>query len=168
MIKVLSVFGTRPEAIKMCPLVKQLEQTKEIESVVCLTGQHREMLQQVIDIFQINVKYNLDIMQPKQTLTTITTSVLERIEPVLAKEKPDIVLVHGDTSTSFVASLAAFYQQIPVGHVEAGLRTFDKYSPFPEEMNRSLTGRIAELHFAPTETNCRNLANERLFKGDGG
>lgn len=164
MIKVLSVFGTRPEAIKMCPLVKQLEQTKEIESVVCLTGQHREMLQQVIDIFQINVKYNLDIMQPKQTLTTITTSVLERIEPVLAKEKPDIVLVHGDTSTSFVASLAAFYQQIPVGHVEAGLRTFDKYSPFPEEMNRSLTGRIAELHFAPTETNCRNLANENIYK----
>lgn len=162
MIKVLSVFGTRPEAIKMCPLVKRLEHNSDINSVVCLTGQHREMLQQVIDIFQINVKYNLDIMQPRQTLTTITTSVLEKIEPVLARETPDIVLVHGDTSTSFVAALAAFYQQIPVGHVEAGLRTFDKYSPFPEEMNRSLTGRIAELHFAPTENNRRNLANENI------
>lgn len=162
MIKVLSVFGTRPEAIKMCPLVKQLEHNSEIESVVCLTGQHREMLQQVINIFRINVKYNLNIMQPRQTLTTITTSVLEKIEPVLAEEKPDIVLVHGDTSTSFVAALAAFYQQIPVGHVEAGLRTFDKYSPFPEEMNRSLTGRIAELHFAPTENNRKNLSNENI------
>lgn len=161
-IKVMSVFGTRPEAIKMCPLVKELEKHEEIESIVCLTGQHREMLQQVIDIFGTKVKYNLDIMQPRQTLTTITTSVLERIEPVLAEEKPDIVLVHGDTSTSFVAGLAAFYQQIPVGHVEAGLRTFDKYSPFPEEMNRSLTGRIAELHFAPTENNRRNLAEEKI------
>lgn len=161
-IKVMSVFGTRPEAIKMCPLVKELEKHEEIESVVCLTGQHREMLQQVIDIFDINVKYNLDIMQPRQTLTTITTSVLEKIEPVLAEEKPDVVLVHGDTSTSFVTGLAAFYQQIPVGHVEAGLRTFDKYSPFPEEMNRNLTGRIAELHFAPTENNRKNLANENI------
>lgn len=161
-IKVMSVFGTRPEAIKMCPLVKELEKHEEIESVVCLTGQHREMLQQVIDIFGTNVKYNLDIMQPRQTLTTITTSVLEKIEPVLAEEKPDVVLVHGDTSTSFVAGLAAFYQQIPVGHVEAGLRTFDKYSPFPEEMNRNLTGRIAELHFAPTENNRKNLENENI------
>lgn len=159
-VKVMSVFGTRPEAIKMCPLVKELEQHEEIESVVCLTGQHKEMLQQVIDIFGTDVKYNLEIMQPRQTLTTITTSVLEKIEPVLKEEKPDIVLVHGDTSTSFVAALAAFYQQIPVGHVEAGLRTFDKYSPFPEEMNRNLTGRIAELHFAPTENNRKNLANE--------
>lgn len=163
-MKVMSVFGTRPEAIKMCPLVKELEKHPEIESVVCLTGQHREMLQQVIDIFGTNVKYNLDIMRPKQTLTTITTSVLERIEPVLKEEKPDIVLVHGDTSTSFVAALAAFYQQIPVGHVEAGLRTFDKYSPFPEEMNRNLTGRIAELHFAPTENNRKNLVNENITK----
>lgn len=161
-IKVMSVFGTRPEAIKMCPLVKELEKHEEIESIVCLTGQHKEMLQQVIDIFGTDVKYNLDIMRPRQTLTTITTSVLERIEPVLQEEKPDIVLVHGDTSTSFVAALAAFYQQIPVGHVEAGLRTFDKYSPFPEEMNRSLTGRVAELHFAPTENNRRNLANEAI------
>lgn len=164
MIKVMSVFGTRPEAIKMCPLVKELEKHHEIESIVCLTGQHREMLQQVIDIFNITVKYNLDIMQPRQTLTTITISVLEKMENVLTEEKPDIVLVHGDTTTSFVAALAAFYQQIPVGHVEAGLRTFDKYSPFPEEMNRSLTGRIAELHFAPTENNRRNLENENITK----
>lgn len=162
-MKVMSVFGTRPEAIKMCPLVKELEKSEEIESIVCLTGQHREMLQQVIDIFGIDVKYNLDIMQPKQTLTTITTSVLEKIETVLKEEKPDIVLVHGDTTTSFVAALAAFYQQIPVGHVEAGLRTYDKYSPFPEEMNRSLTGRIATLHFSPTENNKKNLAKENVM-----
>lgn len=161
-MKVMSVFGTRPEAIKMCPLVKELEKNQEIESVVCLTGQHREMLQQVIDIFETDVKYNLDIMQPKQTLTTITTSVLEKMETILKEEKPDIVLVHGDTSTSFVAALAAFYQQIPVGHVEAGLRTYDKYSPFPEEMNRSLTGRIATLHFSPTENNRKNLAKENV------
>lgn len=161
-MKVMSVFGTRPEAIKMCPLVKELGKNRDIESVVCLTGQHREMLQQVIDIFGIEAAYNLDIMQPKQTLTTITTAVLEKMETVLMEEKPDIVLVHGDTSTSFVAALAAFYQQIPVGHVEAGLRTYDKYSPFPEEMNRSLTGRIATLHFSPTENNRRNLAKENV------
>lgn len=161
-MKVMSVFGTRPEAIKMCPLVKELGKNREIESVVCLTGQHREMLQQVIDIFGIEAAYNLDIMQPKQTLTTITTAVLEKMETVLMEEKPDIVLVHGDTSTSFVAALAAFYQQIPVGHVEAGLRTYDKYSPFPEEMNRSLTGRIATLHFSPTENNRKNLAKENV------
>ena len=165
MIKVMSVFGTRPEAIKMCPLIKQFEKEVEIESIVCLTGQHREMLQQVIDIFGIHVHYNLDIMQPRQTLTTITTSILEKMEKVLQEVKPDIVLVHGDTSTSFVAALAAFYQQIPVGHVEAGLRTFDKYSPFPEEMNRSLTCRIAELHFAPTLNNKRNLENENVKEG---
>lgn len=162
MIKVMSVFGTRPEAIKMCPLVKQFEKEEEIDSIVCLTGQHREMLQQVINIFETKVHYNLDIMQPRQTLTTITTSVLEKMEAVLEKEKPDIVLVHGDTSTSFVAALAAFYQKIPVGHVEAGLRTFDKFSPFPEEMNRCLTGRIATLHFAPTENNKKNLENENI------
>ena len=122
------------------------------------------MLKQVIDIFGINVRYNLDIMQTKQTLTTITTSILEKMEAVLQSEKPDLVLVHGDTTTSFAAALAAFYQQIPVGHVEAGLRTYDKYSPFPEEMNRNLTGRIATLHFAPTENNCRNLARENVTK----
>ncbi len=163
-MKVMSVFGTRPEAIKMCPLVKELENTEGIESVVCLTGQHREMLQQVIDIFGTKVKYNLDIMKPRQTLTTITSSILEKIEPVLIEEKPDIVLVHGDTTTSFVVALAAFYQQIPVGHVEAGLRTFDKYSPFPEEMNRCLTGRIAEMHFSPTINNKKNLENEGITK----
>ena len=163
-MKVMSVFGTRPEAIKMCPLVKKLEETEGIESVVCLTGQHREMLQQVIDIFGTKVKYNLDIMKPRQTLTTITSSILEKIEPVLMEEKPDIVLVHGDTTTSFVVALAAFYQQIPVGHVEAGLRTYDKYSPFPEEMNRTLTGRIAELHFSPTANNKENLRKEGITK----
>ncbi len=164
-LKVMSIFGTRPEAIKMCPLVKELEKHPEIESIVCLTGQHREMLQQVIDIFGTKVKYNLDIMRPRQTLTTITASILEKLEPVLLKEKPDIVLVHGDTSTSFVSALAAFYQQIPVGHVEAGLRTFNKYSPFPEEMNRSLIGRIAALHFAPTRNNQQNLAMEGILGG---
>ena len=161
-MKVMCVFGTRPEAIKMCPLVKELEKHTEIDCVVCLTGQHREMLQQVIDIFEISVKYNLDIMQPRQTLTSITTSVLDKIAAVLAQEAPDMVLVHGDTTTSFAAALAAFYQQIPVGHVEAGLRTYDKYSPFPEEMNRSLTGRIATLHFSPTKNNQRNLIMENV------
>lgn len=161
-MKVMSVFGTRPEAIKMCPLVKELEKTQEIESVVCLTGQHREMLQQVIELFGTKIQYNLDIMQPRQTLTTITTSILEKMEQILRQEHPDLVLVHGDTTTSFVAALAAFYQQVPVGHVEAGLRTYDKYSPFPEEMNRSLTGRIATLHFAPTKHNFLNLEREHV------
>lgn len=161
-MKVMSVFGTRPEAIKMCPLVKELEKNPGIESIVCLTGQHREMLQQVIDIFAVKVDYNLDIMQPKQTLTTITTSVLAKMEEVFQKEKPNLVLVHGDTTTSFAAALAAFYQQIPVGHVEAGLRTYDSYSPFPEEMNRCLVGRIATLHFSPTENNRKNLEKEHV------
>lgn len=161
-IKVMTAFGTRPEAIKMCPLVLELERHGEIESVVCLTGQHREMLDQVIDIFKIRVNYDLNIMRPNQTLGAITAGVLERTEDVLLKEKPDLVLVHGDTSTSFSVALAAFYHQIPVGHVEAGLRTFNKYSPFPEEMNRVLTSRIAELHFAPTLQNKRNLEAEGI------
>jgi len=161
-IKVMSIFGTRPEAIKMCPLVKELEKHENIESIVCLTGQHKEMLQQVIDIFGMNIKYNLDIMRPKQTLAAITTSILDGIQLILDSEKPDIVLVHGDTSTSFAVALAAFYMQIPVGHVEAGLRTYNKYSPYPEEMNRCLTGRIAELHFAPTEQNRKNLEKENI------
>ena len=164
-MKIMSVFGTRPEAIKMCPLVLQLQKTEGVESVVCLTGQHRQMLQQVMDIFDVKADYNLDIMRPKPTLTTITVDVLEKIEEVLVKEKPDIVLVHGDTTTSFVAALAAFYQQIPGGHVEAGLRTYDKYSPFPEEMNRNLTGRIADFHFAPTENNRANLLKEGITQG---
>ena len=161
-IKIMSVFGTRPEAIKMCPLIKKMREYEEIESIVCLTGQHREMLQQVIDIFQIQVDYNLQIMKMSQTLHSITTDILTLIRPVLEKEKPDLVLVHGDTTTSFVAALAAFYQQIPVGHVEAGLRTYDKYAPYPEEMNRTLTGRIADLHFAPTENNWACLEKENI------
>lgn len=161
-IKIMSVFGTRPEAIKMCPLIKKMREYEEIESIVCLTGQHREMLQQVIDIFQIQVDYNLQIMKMSQTLHSITTDILTLIRPVLEKEKPDLVLVHGDTTTSFVAALAAFYQQIPVGHVEAGLRTYDKYAPYPEEMNRTLTGRIADLHFAPTENNRACLEKENI------
>ena len=161
-MKVFSVFGTRPEAIKMCPLVKRLEAEDGIESVVCLTGQHREMLQQVIDIFGIQVKYNLDIMRPFQTLTTITADILDKMEEILKEEQPDMVLVHGDTTTSFAAALAAFYQKIPVGHVEAGLRTYNKYSPYPEEMNRCLTGRIAEYHFSPTDQNKENLIREGI------
>lgn len=163
-LKVLSVFGTRPEAIKMCPLVKELQKNSEIESIVCLTGQHRQMLDQVTEIFGVKADYDLNIMRPNQTLTTITADILLGIEGVLKKVQPDIVLVHGDTSTSFVVALGAFYQQIPVGHVEAGLRTFNPYSPFPEEMNRCLTGRIAVIHFAPTSQNAQNLCNEGITK----
>lgn len=159
-LKVMSVFGTRPEAIKMCPLVQELQKSAEIQSVVCLTGQHRQMLDQVTEIFSVRGNYDLEIMRPKQTLTTITTDILRKIEGVLQKERPDIVLVHGDTSTSFAVALAAFYQKIPVGHVEAGLRTYNRYSPFPEEMNRCLTGQLASYHFAPTERNRINLARE--------
>ncbi|MDD6564965.1 MAG: UDP-N-acetylglucosamine 2-epimerase (non-hydrolyzing) [Clostridiales bacterium] len=161
-IKVMSVFGTRPEAIKMCPLVLELQKYEEITSIVCVTAQHREMLDQVLDTFGITPDYDLDIMKTRQSLAGITTRVLEGMEDVLKKEKPDIVLVHGDTSTSFVAALAAFYEQIPVGHVEAGLRTYDIYSPFPEEMNRQLTGRIAKLHFSPTTRNYDNLIKENI------
>lgn len=163
-LKVMSVFGTRPEAIKMCPLVKELQKNPEIESIVCLTGQHRQMLDQVTEIFGVTADYDLNIMRPKQTLTTITSDILLGIEGVLKEAKPDVVLVHGDTSTSFVVALAAFYQQIPVGHVEAGLRTFNPYSPFPEEMNRCLTGRLASVHFAPTVKNEQNLKNEGIVK----
>ena len=159
-IKVMSVFGTRPEAIKMCPLVLELQKHPEIESIVCLTGQHRQMLDQVMEVFGVKADYDLNIMRPQQTLTTITADVLTNMEPVLKESKPDIVLVHGDTTTSTAAALAAFYQQIPVGHVEAGLRTFNKYSPYPEEMNRCITGRIASYHFAPTKLNERNLMKE--------
>ncbi|MDO5784167.1 MAG: UDP-N-acetylglucosamine 2-epimerase (non-hydrolyzing) [Eubacteriales bacterium] len=164
-IKVMTVFGTRPEAIKMAPLVHELERTEGITSIVCVTAQHRQMLDQVMDIFQLKADYDLDIMQPRQTLATITTKSLVGLDEVLEQAKPDIVLVHGDTSTTFAGALAAFYHKIPVGHVEAGLRTFDKYSPFPEEMNRKMTGQIAELHFAPTERNRRNLAAEGITDG---
>lgn len=161
-MKILMVFGTRPEAIKMCPLAIELQKNKEIECKVCLTGQHREMLKQVMDAFNLHEDYNLDIMRDRQTLTTITIDILEKIEPVLMQERPDMVLVHGDTTTSYAAALAAFYQQIPVGHVEAGLRTGDIYSPFPEEMNRLLTDRISTLYFAPTKQNSENLYNEGI------
>lgn len=163
-MKVLLVFGTRPEAIKMCPLALELKRHKEIQTVVCLTGQHREMLRQVMDAFNLKEDYNLDIMRPKQTLTTITCDILEKFEPVLQDEKPDVVLVHGDTTTSYAAALAAFYQQIPVGHVEAGLRTGNIYSPYPEELNRQMTGRIATFHFSPTLLNKQNLEKENITK----
>ena len=165
-MKVLSVFGTRPEAIKMAPLVKKLNEDKDIESVLCVTAQHREMLDQVLDLFKLIPDYDLNIMKPNQTISMITTNVLLGLEEVLIKEKPDIVLVHGDTSTTFVTALAAFYQQIKVGHVEAGLRTYDKYSPYPEEMNRILTGHIADIHFAPTERNRENLLRENIKDED--
>ena len=161
-IKVMTVFGTRPEAIKMCPLVLELRKHENITPIVCVTAQHRQMLDQVLDIFGVKPDYDLDIMKSRQTLAGITTRVLAGMEDVLKKEKPDIVLVHGDTSTSFVAALAAFYEQIKVGHVEAGLRTYDIYSPFPEEMNRQLTGRIANLNFAPTRRNYDNLIKENV------
>lgn len=165
-IKVMTVFGTRPEAIKMAPLVKELEKNPQIESIVCVTAQHRQMLDQVLEIFGITPDYDLDIMKDRQTLISITTKVLEGLDGVLKKAKPDIVLVHGDTSTTFVGALAAFYNQIPVGHVEAGLRTYDKYSPFPEEMNRCLTGRIADMHFSPTISNRNNLIKENISDDD--
>jgi len=161
-IKVISIFGTRPEAIKMAPLVKTLKSIDEFEAKVCVTAQHREMLDQVLDIFKISPEFDLNIMKDKQTLTGITSRVLEGLECIFSKEKPDIVLVHGDTTTTFAASLAAFYQKISVGHVEAGLRTYDKYFPFPEEMNRKLTGAIADLHFAPTKKSKSNLLREGI------
>lgn len=164
-IKVMTVFGTRPEAIKMAPLVHALEQNENIESIVCVTAQHRQMLDQVLDIFDIKPDYDLDIMEQRQTLATITEKSLHGLDAVLEEAKPDIVLVHGDTSTTFAGALAAFYHKIPVGHVEAGLRTYDKYSPFPEEMNRKLVGQIADLHFAPTARNRDNLAREQITDG---
>ena len=148
----------------MCPLVLKLRKNRDMDCVVCLTGQHREMLDQVMEAFGVRADYNLGVMKERQSLTTITTSVLERMESVLKTEKPDIVLVHGDTTTSFAAALAAFYQQIPVGHVEAGLRTWDIYSPFPEEMNRLLTDRISTFYFAPTKTNKENLCREGITR----
>ena len=164
-LKVMSVFGTRPEAIKMAPLVKALQACEQIESIVCLTGQHREMLDSVMEIFRLTGDYDLHIMEKRQTLSTITTKTLLGMDEVLNTAKPDLVLVHGDTSTTFAGALAAFYHQVKVGHVEAGLRTWDKYSPFPEEMNRSLVGRIATLHFAPTANNAHNLEREAV-EGD--
>lgn len=164
-IRVMTIFGTRPEAVKMAPVVLELRRRAEIEPLVCVTAQHREMLDQVLGIFGIGPDFDLDIMQQRQTLSSITTRVLNRLDEVLEKAKPDIILVHGDTSTTFAGALSAFYHQIKVGHVEAGLRTWDKYSPFPEEMNRQLVGRIADLHFCPTVQNRENLAKENITAG---
>ena len=161
-IKVMSVFGTRPEAIKMAPLVRALGADGRFESLCCLTGQHRQMLDSVMEIFQLKADFDLNIMQQQQTLSSITTRTLLGMEEVLRAAEPDLVLVHGDTSTTFAGALAAFYHKIPVGHVEAGLRTYDKYSPFPEEMNRTLVSDIAELHFAPTAANGENLRKEAI------
>ena len=161
-IKVMSVFGTRPEAIKMAPLVKELAKYPDLESICCLTGQHREMLDSVMDIFRLKGDYDLNIMEKQQTLSTITTKTLLGMDGVIDACRPDVILVHGDTSTTFAGALSAFYHQIPVGHVEAGLRTWDKYSPFPEEMNRTLVGDIAELHFSPTRANADNLRREGI------
>ena len=161
-IKVMSVFGTRPEAIKMAPLVKELAKAPDLESICCLTGQHREMLDSVMDIFHLKGDYDLNIMEQRQTLSTITTKTLLGMDRVINECRPDLILVHGDTSTTFAGALSAFYHQIPVGHVEAGLRTWDKYSPFPEEMNRTLVGDIADLHFSPTKANADNLRREAI------
>ena len=159
-IKVLTVFGTRPEAIKMAPLVKELNLRNEIECIVCVTAQHREMLDQVLNIFNIKPDYDLNIMKEKQTLSDITSSVLKGLEKIISKEKPNIVLVHGDTTTTFAGALAAYYTQTDIGHVEAGLRTWNKYSPFPEEINRQMVGNLADMHFAPTEKAKQNLSSE--------
>ncbi len=160
MKKVILVFGTRPEAIKMCPLVNELKSRENIETVVLVTGQHRQMLDQVLEAFNVVPDYDLSVMKDKQTLFDITTNILNRIKDVLEKEKPDVVLVHGDTSTTFVTALACFYLQIPVGHVEAGLRTYNIYSPYPEEFNRQAVGIVAKYHFSPTELSKDNLVKE--------
>jgi UDP-N-acetylglucosamine 2-epimerase (non-hydrolysing) len=163
-LKIMSIFGTRPEAVKMAPVVKKLEEAEGIESIVCVTAQHREMLDQVLDLFDILPHYDLDIMKAGQTLSEITCRALMGLEEVIKAAKPHMILVHGDTTTTFVGALAAFYGQVEIGHVEAGLRSGNMYSPYPEEANRSLTGRIANLHFAPTKGNEENLLNEGIRK----
>ncbi|MBQ2729539.1 MAG: UDP-N-acetylglucosamine 2-epimerase (non-hydrolyzing) [Clostridia bacterium] len=160
MIKVLSVFGTRPETIKMAPLVKELDSRPEIDSIVCVTGQHRQMLDQVLSAFDIKPDYDLDIMREGQSLTDITVRVLEGMNRVIAEVSPDIVLVHGDTSTAFASAMSAFYNRVTIGHVEAGLRTYNKYSPYPEEINRQFIGTVADMNFSPTEKAKMNLINE--------
>ena len=162
MKKIITIFGTRPEAIKMAPLVKELEKREGIESKICVTAQHREMLDQVLELFDIKPDFDLNIMKTKQSLTGITNRILEGLETIFKEEKPDMILVHGDTTTTFSSALAAYYQQINVGHVEAGLRTFNKYFPFPEEMNRKLTGAISDLHFSPTKGAKNNLLREGI------
>lgn len=165
-IKVMSIFGTRPEATKMAPLIKVMEKCEYIEQLVCVTAQHRQMLDQVLDIFEIKPDYDLNIMKERQTLTDITTRALVGLEGVMRETKPDLVLVHGDTTTTFAGSLAAFYSGIKLGHVEAGLRTYDKTQPFPEEMNRVLTGHLADLHFAPTKLAKEHLLAENIGEED--
>ncbi|MEE1504730.1 MAG: UDP-N-acetylglucosamine 2-epimerase (non-hydrolyzing), partial [Acutalibacteraceae bacterium] len=160
MKKVMLVFGTRPEAIKICPLVNELKLRKNLKTVVCVTGQHRQMLDQVLDAFGVVPDYDLSIMKSGQTLFDITTNILNKIGDVLDEVKPDVVLVHGDTSTTFVTALACFYKQVPVGHVEAGLRTYNIYSPYPEEFNRQAVGIVAKYNFSPTELSKQNLLNE--------
>ena len=162
MKKIITIFGTRPEAIKMAPLVKELEKREGIESKICVTAQHREMLDQVLELFDIKPDFDLNIMKTKQSLTGITNRILEGLESIFKEEIPDMILVHGDTTTTFSSALAAYYQQIKVGHVEAGLRTFNKYFPFPEEMNRKLTGAISDLHFSPTKGAKNNLLREGI------
>ncbi len=161
-MKVLTVFGTRPEAIKMAPLVKALERESGIESVLCVTAQHREMLDQVLSLFELKPDYDLNIMKKNQSISMITSNVISGLDEVMEEEKPDIVLVHGDTTTTFATALAGFYHKVKIGHVEAGLRTYDKYSPYPEEMNRVLTGHLADFHFAPTVRNVENLKKEGI------
>lgn len=163
MKKIMLVFGTRPEAIKMCPLVSELKKRKNIETIVCVTGQHRQMLDQVLEAFHVVPDYDLSIMKDKQTLFDVTINILERIKIVLEEVRPDIVLVHGDTSTTFVTALASFYLQIPVGHVEAGLRTYNIDSPFPEEFNRQAVGIISQYNFAPTLISKENLVREGIM-----
>lgn len=165
-IKVLTIFGTRPEAIKMIPIIKEMQNNDNIISEVCVTAQHRQMLDQVLSIFNIKPEYDLNIMTENQTLTKITTEVLLGLEQILKKSKPDLILVHGDTTTTFVGALAAFYHKIKIGHVEAGLRTYNKYEPFPEELNRKLTGAICDIHFAPTIYSKQNLLKENINEKD--
>ncbi len=165
-VKVLSIFGTRPEAIKMAPIIKEMENCEHIHQEICVTAQHREMLDQVLDIFNINPNYDLNIMTKNQTLTDITINGLKGLENILEKSNPNIILVHGDTTTTFIGSLAAFYKKIKIGHVEAGLRTYNKYEPFPEEMNRKLTSAMADLHFAPTIISKENLLKENVCEKD--
>ena len=164
-VRVMTIFGTRPEAIKMAPLVAELQGRTTMEALCCVTAQHRQMLDSVLDMFQLKPDFDLNIMEPRQTLSTITTKCLLGMEGVLEQAKPDLVLVHGDTSTTFAGALAAFYHQIEVGHVEAGLRTYDKYSPYPEEMNRRLVGSIAGLHFCPTPRDRDKLCRGNITEG---
>ena len=166
MIKVMVIFGTRPEAIKVAPVIKELEKRKETQAIVCVTAQHRQMLDQVLETFNIIPKYDLDIMKEGQTLSDITVRVLEKIEEILEIEKPDIILVHGDTTTTFASALAGFYHQIPIGHIEAGLRTYNKYSPYPEEINRQMVSCLADIHFAPTNNSKQNLLKESKNEKD--